>query len=385
MVVVPRSATRTTPPVATGSGRTATRWIYSARTDQLLAWSWLPLFALTAGLSLPATPTADRATVAVMSWVFLVSLLHQPLTLLLVYGDRAQFQLRKALFVWTPLIAIPLITGAVLLDLWIIVPIAAVWQLYHTQQQRYGLLRIYARKAKYGSVALDRAVSYVPLAAVIAAVALLPGTADQLTRFAAGLGSDNAGEVELLLSGRALLLWIAVPLAVAAVAVLVAYGCQERRAVTTGQANPAKWNYLASSLALLVALMVNPVAGLVAYITAHAVEYVVVVHRTLISRYGAAARGAGSRGLLVFLAGTPLRRVALLVGFFAVFAVVDLQMQGVLPTATYLIIVYSTGLLHFLYDGFIWKTRKPAVASDFGIQGGPPAPRPGVGGPPQGQ
>ncbi|GAA2006374.1 hypothetical protein JL107_04185 [Nakamurella flavida] len=375
MVVLPRPARTGTPtsPGAAGSAGTVTKWIYSLRTDQLLAWSWLPLFALTAGLSLPSTPTFDRATLAVMSWVFLVSLLHQPLTLLLVYGDKAQFRMRRALFVWTPIVAIPLITAAVLLDLWIIIPIAAVWQLYHTQQQRYGLLRIYARKAKYGSVALDRAVSYVPLAAVIAAVALLPGTAHQLTRFADGLGSDNASEVELLLSARSLLLWVAVPLAVAAVVVLLAYGRQERQAVIAGRANPAKWNYLASSLALLVALMVNPVAGLVAYITAHAIEYVVVVHRTLISRYGTDARGAGGRGLLAFLAGTPLKRVALLVGFFAVFAVIDLQMRGVLPTATYLIIVYSIGLLHFLYDGFIWKSRKPAVASDFGIPATPPA------------
>jgi hypothetical protein len=29
--------------------------------------------------------------------------------------------------------------------------------------------------------------------------------------------------------------------------------------------------------------------------------------------------------------------------------------------------VYSVGILHFWYDSFIWKLRRPAVAKDLGI------------------
>ncbi len=67
------------------------------------------------------------------------------------------------------------------------------------------------------------------------------------------------------------------------------------------------------------------------------------------------------------LAGNRRRRIALLVGFFAIFAIVDLQLHGVLGPDVYLVVVYTIGLLHFLYDGFIWKTRRPAVAADFGV------------------
>ena len=35
-------------------------------------------------------------------------------------------------------------------------------------------------------------------------------------------------------------------------------------------------------------------------------------------------------------------------------------------------VLYTVGVLHFLYDGFIWKLRKPAVAAGFAIR---PAPR----------
>ena len=53
------------------------------------------------------------------------------------------------------------------------------------------------------------------------------------------------------------------------------------------------------------------------------------------------------------------------------FAVVDLQLRGALPPDVYLVVVYTIGLLHFLYDGFIWKTRRPAVAADFGVPAAP--------------
>ena len=33
-------------------------------------------------------------------------------------------------------------------------------------------------------------------------------------------------------------------------------------------------------------------------------------------------------------------------------------------------VLYTVGILHFLYDGFIWKLRRPAVASDFAIPSG---------------
>ena len=38
-----------------------------------------------------------------------------------------------------------------------------------------------------------------------------------------------------------------------------------------------------------------------------------------------------------------------------------------MSTTTYLTVLYTVGLLHFWYDSFIWKMRKPAVAADFGI------------------
>ena len=340
------------------------RWLFDAPTDLAIAWCWVPFFVAAHLFTIRTGTAADLSVQRLLTWVLLASLLHQPLTLLLVYGDRHQFAQRRRLFVLAPLVAVVLIGVAVQLDLWVIVPIAAVWQNVHTLQQRYGLLRIYARKAGYGGQRLDRAVLFVPFVAVLALVALLPITAAQVARFGGLLDADTASEVGLLSDARPALTALLVPLGVATVAVLVRYLRQERAAVADGQANPAKWSYLGSVLLLTASLPVDPVAGLIAIIASHAIEYGIVVMRTLRSRYGARPERTS---LLSRLAGTTPRRWMLLAVFLGAFWLLDDRMRDVLPWHTYLIALYTVGLLHFVYDAIIWKVRRPAVASGFGI------------------
>jgi hypothetical protein len=344
--------------------RAGSRWLYDRRTDALIVWSWVPLYLVAHLLTRAHTVTADRAVSSLLGWVLLVSLLHQPLTLLLVYGDKRQFNLRRQLFTWIPPLAIAALVIAVVLRWWFIVPIAGAWQIYHTEQQRYGMLRIYGRKAGYGNARLDRAVLYVPFLFVLGLVALAPVTRHELQRYGARLGGPNVANIVRLLDARTAILAVAVPLALATLAVIWLYARQERHAAHIGQANPAKWYYLAGTGVLTLGLAFDPAAGLIAFVAAHAVEYVIVVDRTLRSRYG---KDGQPTSLLSVLAGTRAKRTALLIGFFAIFAIVDLQLRGVLPANVYLIFVYTVGLLHFLYDGFIWKTRKPSVAADFGV------------------
>jgi hypothetical protein len=365
------SALERVAPPAPSRTRHAPRWLYDRRTDALIIWSWVPLYVAAHLLTRQHSVTADRAVDSLLGWVLLVSLLHQPLTLLLVYGDKRQFNLRRQLFTWIPPVAIFVLVTAVVLKWWFIIPIAGAWQIYHTEQQRYGMLRIYGRKAGYGNARLDRAILYVPFLFVLGLVALAPVTANQLHRFGAQLGGPNVENISRLLKSHSLILAATVPLAAAAAVVLALYARQEQQALRGGNANPAKWHYLAGTGVLTLGLAFDPAAGLIAFVAAHALEYVIVVDRTLRSRYAQSPGADAPSSLLSVLAGTRTKRTALLVGFFAVFAVVDLQLRGVLPADAYLVVVYTVGLLHFLYDGFIWKTRKPAVAADFGVRPGP--------------
>jgi hypothetical protein len=126
-------------PVASGAAAppTAAPWrcklIYGARADLFVALSWVPLFP--GAHRLTGRHGNDHLLTTLFNGAFVLSLLHQPLTLALVYGDKSQFALRRKLFTWSPLAPVVLISVAVLLDLWIIVPVAAIWNTVHTLQQ----------------------------------------------------------------------------------------------------------------------------------------------------------------------------------------------------------------------------------------------------------
>jgi hypothetical protein len=329
----------------------------------LIALCWVPLFIVGHLLSGGHGASSDHHLRQALSAAFLVSFLHQPLTLGLVYGDGSQFRTHRRLFLVAPLVTVGAVAIAVGLHLWLFIPIAALWNTEHTVQQRYGLSRIYARKAGYGSAFLDRWVLYAWITAAALFIAADRGTPQLATRI--GLDSVNAGGVRLLTDMRPAALALLVPVGLTALALTVALVIQEAghtSPVSRRPANPAKWLYQGSSLALLGGLAIDPAAGFIAYVGAHAIEYFVVVYKTTEKRYG---EGGGS-GLLGRLGRNVWGRVAVLGGIVALALVAHVRLHG----NAFNIVLYTVGALHFLYDSVIWKLRKPAVAADFAI---PPA------------
>jgi hypothetical protein len=281
--------------------------------------------------------------------------MHQPLTLGFVYADGRQFAQRRSLFVLAPVVAVGVALAAVRWNLWIAVPVAAVWNTVHTLQQRYGLSRIYSRKAGYGSAFLDRALVYSWMVAALLLVAANTATTHLLDRV--DLGANNDAAVRILADARPYALALFVPVAILTACVTIALVRQEAR---TAQPNPAKWLYQAGSLGLIASIAINPAAGFVAYVAAHAVEYTIVVYRN------ARTRTKGPDG-----ERTPLGRLALTrAGRFAYVAAVmggAYAVHALVVGPSYLVVLYVIGSLHFLYDGVIWKLRRPAVAATFAI------------------
>lgn len=340
----------------TATGRRSPVWIYRPRTDLLISLCWVPLFAIGHVLSSATGASADSRVRWAVAAILLISFLHQPLTFALVYGDRKQFEQRRRLFVWAPPIAVGVIAAAVFGNLWLVVPVAALWNAVHTLQQRYGLSRIYARRSGYGSARLDRWVLYAWMAVAALVVAAEAGTGALVTRVA--LGGVNASGVRLLTDARPVAAILLVPIGVAALWLVVAIVRQEGAA--GGAANPAKWIYQASSLLLIASIAVDPIAGFIAYVGAHAIEYAVVVYKTTESRY---AKGRDRSSLLGRVAGTAWGRVALIVAVSLGALLIARRFHGDAGN----VVLFTVGALHFLYDGFIWKLRKPAVAADFAI------------------
>jgi hypothetical protein len=339
-------------------------WIFGAGSDLVISLCWVPVFlaahALTSGGGSAATHRLQEAVVLAL----LISFLHQPLTFGLVYGDRSQFFQHPRLFVLAPVTAVAFAALAAVDGWWVVVPVAAAWNLQHVLQQRYGIQRIYAGKSRYGSARLDRAAVYVPMTAALLAVAAMPSTPALVTR--SGLDPRNAGAVGLLVGLRPV---ASIFLVVALTATVVVLAAVVRQEFAGGEkANPAKWLYQASNLALLAAVVVDPAAGFVAYVCAHAIEYAVVVDRTAKRRYGtttAMAESSGKPGVLGHVARGTTGRVA----YFGAIVLAALALHSFVHGVVFNTAVLSIGALHFSYDAVIWKLRKPAVARDLGLEG----------------
>jgi putative flippase GtrA len=189
---------------------------------------------------------------------------------------------------------------------------------------------------------------------------------DQLARVM--LDSTNANGVRDLASVQPYAIWLLIPALIVALVFTTLLVRQERQHLP--QANHAKWVYQGTSLLLIATIAWDPLAGFIAYVAAHAIEYFVVVYKTMQSRYGKTHDRASILGKMV---NTTWGRVMFLLAFLAVIYEVDQGLGTHLPNHAYLIIVYSLGILHFWYDSFIWKLRKPTVAKAFDLEQRAPA------------
>ncbi|RMH69805.1 MAG: hypothetical protein D6683_15820 [Actinomyces sp.] len=340
----------------------APAWIRNPAWDLALALAWVP-FVVAAELW---RGDPDRI-VWLVGATLLFSVSHQPLTLPLVYGDGAVFGARRRLFTLSPVIFLAAVVVGRHLDPVVIAVVAGAWNAGHTLQQRYGIARIYGRKAGQSDGRVEHALLWALLVFALLWAAADPATPDRVA--AAGLGGRNQ-------QGLAVLTDLAPVARVAVVPVLVLVGVLAlvwvRQELASPRVNPAKWLYLASSVALFGVILVEPLAGFVGYVGAHAAEYFLVVHRHLGDRYpdpvtdggaplGRAVRSRpGPTGVIVAYAVLVVTAIYAIGHFFGpeVFATVFLTL----------------GALHLFYDGLIWKLRRPEVARGFSIPSPPASP-----------
>ena len=337
--------------VATGQ-REATRrlWVHGPVTDIALGFCWLPI-AVIVHVAEPHLTMVQ----AIMGVIFLISFAHQPLTLGLVYGDPAQRNAHRALYRWAPWFAFALIVVGLNVSLTLVALMAGLWNAEHTLMQRYGVMRIYGRKAGDDHGRLEKPMLIVWL---VAGIAYIGGYVDlqNLVR-KLGVGATNARSVNLLhgLSSTArILFWVAALCGL----VLAVRWCRAERSLGAVASRPKHW-YALGTAGLIIAVMIDPIAGVAGYVAAHAIEYFAVVHTSLRKRSDDAPVAALTR--------TRARRAATYFAYFVAIAAVVYFTKSRLDGRLYAFAVLFLGALHILYDGFVWKLRRPAVAASLGI------------------
>jgi hypothetical protein len=326
------------------------RWIRSPAVDAALALCWVP-FAVVAH----AVRGDSDTLLLVLSAAFLLSFLHQPLTLPLVYGDPDEVARHRRIYLWSPLVFVAVILVGLQLSLAAVAVVAGLWNAEHTLMQRFGITRIYGRKKGQSEGGLERwmLVSWLVLALVwVASDASTESRIEGLK-----LGQTNADGLHILADLRPVATTLLLPVLLVVVGLAVTWLRTEARRLRDGTANPAKHLYVASTAALFAWILVEPISGFIAYIGSHSVEYFLIVHHSLGSRYA-----DGSGGRIGAAVRAPGGRRRFLLGYLAVLAVVVVVARGWASDDAYRFLVLFLGGLHVFYDGLIWKLRRPAVA-----------------------
>lgn len=373
-----------------------------------LAWCWLPFYLwVVFGLGLgregwglePLSRADHRAALASATVVALgITYVHRHYTFLLVYGDRQTFDQRARAFVWVPLVVFAVVAcarafggdatiriGSTSVDGWLaILTVTGLWNVWHTIAQRYGILRVYGGRSGSGlqlrdHARRDRAMLWSGVVLVaLTLVAVRPET------FA---GHGNARRVLRTvgpLLEHPLVQLVAAMIAIAALGVVGWWALHERRAGLSWRARVPRLGFVASTFGLFAVFLIHgPIVGYLCFGTAHAIEYVFFLHHfghAKFSRRAAASPGpkAPPRSLAAAALARPLLFAPLLSGALVLLYIGLLDVRR---TDTFLVYYTSTSLLHFLFDGWIWKVRRPEVGRPLGVTtagtvtaSGPPAP-----------
>jgi hypothetical protein len=332
-----------------------TRWICRQSLDVLMTFSWIP-FSLLAMANL----NNPEGLKSLMFSVFLFSFMHQPLSLFLVYGDHERFQLRRKLFTWSPLIFGLAIYLALHVSPLLLALLAGAWNVEHTLMQRYGITRIYGRMMgqNQGGVELPMLFSWLLLAAAWAAAD--PHTMERVASL--GIRGANRSAFEVLAEWRSVAEVLLIPLSATVVILAGKWWIEESHRPN----NRAKHLYLASTLALFVVMVINPIMGFVGYVGAHSFEYFVIVNRAIEKGY---TEPHNLRSHLGRAANGRLGRLGLWVGYLLLIAATIYVLETHASFLAYSMVFFTLGALHFFYDGFIWKLRNPQVARSVGAEG----------------
>ncbi len=345
----------TSVPISARGGLVArARFIHGPLADVGVALLWVP-FAVVAH----ALAGSQDALRTLMGATFVLSFAHQPLTTALVYGDPTQRSLHRRIYAWSPVVFAVAILVGLNVSLALVALVAGLWNAEHTLMQRYGITRIYGRKAGDDLGALEKPmlVSWLVLALVWAAAFVdIGGLADHI-----GMGTTNRTALDQLASLQPIARVAIAPLAVV-VAVLAWRWLQAERSLGR-TANPAKHLYLSSTAVLFVVMMIDPLTGFIAYVGSHALEYFVIVQRSLRVRSQGATPDPSP---VARLTRDRTRRLA--VGGLYLVAIVSFAVVSPrwFDGHVFQFSLLLLGGLHVFYDGFIWKLRRPSVAAPLG-------------------
>ncbi len=282
------------------------------------------------------------------------------------YGDRALFERFKWRFILAPLFLLAVCTAFFWWDLKGILLVVFFWGVWHGLMQTYGFCRIYDAKTGTFDVVTRRLDFAMCVIWFATAVALSPyRLSDTLDTYYMCGGPFVPPTV--LHHGQQLILWAAIAVSVL---FLIHFG---RMWIVGKRPNPVKVALLITSITFwwyCNNLVANILVGIALFEVFHDVQYLSLVW---IYNRNRVEKDSNIGGFMRFV----FRRSGSLMGLYVglVFAYGSLAyINGHLGIDTVKRIltgvVTASTLLHFYYDGFIWKVRERSTRQSLGLTGG---------------
>jgi tetratricopeptide (TPR) repeat protein len=354
-----RSAIGAKDPGSSPPGR-GSPWILDARRDLLLIVG-APLIIL------PAIWLAGRQFRPEQIYLFVASfgaVGHHLPGMMRAYGDRLLFQRFKFRFVLTPI----LLGGTCLLfavrELNTMVLVAYVWGVWHGLMQTYGFLRIY--DAKVGSVSPLAARLDLAMCATWFGAAVLLSPSRMTKILTDYYRAGGAGVPPAMITALTAVWLMATALATLG---FLAHLLRER---ARGRAqNPAKLVLMVASISFWWYSNVsvsNMLVGIALFEIFHDVQYLTIVWIFNLNRVD---RNPSVGRFTRFLFRRSWGLAGLYLGLIAAYGSLNLIPPGLSSqtlSRALTGLLTASALLHFYYDGFIWKVRDPSVRESLGVR-----------------
>ncbi|MGD9857121.1 MAG: tetratricopeptide repeat protein [Planctomycetaceae bacterium] len=320
-----------------------------------------PLLATPAVLILYSSWVGVTAeTISLIVTAFFATGHHLP-GLIRAYGDRELFER----FSWRFILAPPLVFLAYFplfnyhFDLYRL--IILVWATWHGLMQLYGFVRIY--DAKVGSTSPVTAY-WDWLLCLCGFVTPLVFRPERLSSFLDHWYASGGPMIPPGALSAARTTCLAISLAVLA-GFALNYVVQSYRGP---KPNPLKLLMLASGIGMWWFAMMyveNLILGVALFDICHDVQYLAIVWLYNCRRVSSNPRLGGFMSY-VFRRGMVLLYLGLITAYGAIGLVGPLVADGTVSRIFYGILFTST-ILHYYYDGFIWKVREPANQAGLGL------------------
>src|SRR5882757_9104004 len=349
-------------PAPAASGRKPNLWI-------LDSWRDLVLYVCTPLLLVPMFIAAQGFWSAEYIYLFVAAfgaMGHHLPGMIRAYGDRALFQRFRWRFICAPIFLVVVCAAFSVWNLTGIVLVAFIWGVWHGMMQTYGFCRIY--DAKVGSFAqLTRRLDFALCGIWFATAVLL--SPQRMTDTLETYYSAGGPFIPPALLHTAQQGLLAVAIAVAGL-FLVNYGWSWVR----GQRpSPVKLVLLITSISFwwyCNNIVASVLVGIALFEVFHDVQYLSLVW---IYNRKRVESDSSIGGFMRFVFRRSGSLVGVYVGLVLAYGGLSLSKSYVGIDAVKNIltgVVTASALLHFYYDGFIWKVREKSTRQSLGITGG---------------